>query len=117
MRTRLCMRACVALCVVVFGGWSQGFAKETNGSEIEDLKKQMALMEEQLRFLRKKVDQLEAKPAAAPEPAKPAPTVAEERFKQLEEKVDAAVSASKLWFVEAKMRTSETLGCVSPTRS
>ena len=47
MRTRFCACACVALCIVVFGGWSQGFAKETTGSDIEELKKQMAVMEEQ----------------------------------------------------------------------
>jgi hypothetical protein len=74
MRTRFC--ACVALCLVLFGGWSQGVAKETAGSEIEELKKQMVLMEEQLRFLRQKVEQLEAKPVVQQEPIKPpaAPT-------------------------------------------
>lgn len=96
MRTRLC--ACVALCLVLFGGWSQGVAKETAGSEIEELKKQMVLMEEQMRFLRKRVEQMEAKPAVAPESAKPAPAVAEEKIKRLEEKVDAAVAATKKTF-------------------
>ena len=70
MHSRLCACACAALFVTAFGGWSQGFAKETAGSEIEDLKKQMTLMEEQLKQLRKKVEELEAKPSATngPEP-------------------------------------------------
>jgi hypothetical protein len=93
MRTRIV--ACVVLFVVALGGWSQGLAKETAGTEIEDLKRQMALMEEQLRFLRQKVEQLEAKPAAAQEPVKPAPAAADEKLKRLEEKVDAAVEASR----------------------
>jgi len=96
MHTRLC--ACVALCLVLFGGWSQGLAKETAGSEIEDLKKQITLMEEQMRMLRRKVDQLVAKPAVAPAAEKPAAVAEEEKFKRLEEKVDAAVAATKKTF-------------------
>jgi len=89
---------CTVLCAVMFGGWSQGFAKETAGSEIEDLKKQMALMEDHLRVLRKKVEQMEAKPAVAPPADKPAAVVEEEKFKRLEEKVDAAAAATKKTF-------------------
>lgn len=109
MHTRLVACACVALCVVVFGGWSQGFAKETAGSEIEELKRQMAMMEEQLRFLRRKVEQLEAKPTVAPGAEKPAAAAEEERYKRLEEKVDAAVAASKKLF-PSQFNPTLTLG-------
>jgi hypothetical protein len=86
MSTRIVACACIALCVVVFGGWTEGFAKETAGSDIEELKKQMALMEEQLRFLRQKVEQLEAKPAVSVQqaPAEDAGVKTEQRIKDLE---------------------------------
>jgi hypothetical protein len=59
----------------------------------------MGQMEEQLRLLREKVQQMESKPAAQTTPAKPAPAVAEEeRYKRLEEKVDAALTATKKTF-------------------
>lgn len=96
MRTRIV--ACVVLFVVALGGWSQGLAKETAGTEIEDLKKQMAIMEEQLRFLRQKVEQMETRPAAAPAVEKPVAVAEEEKLKRLEEKVDAAVAASRKTF-------------------
>ncbi|TAL09784.1 MAG: hypothetical protein EPO02_09305, partial [Nitrospirae bacterium] len=96
MRTR--MFACAVLFVFVSGGWPQVAFAAPAGTEIEDLKKQMALMEEQLRFLRQKVEQLEAKPAVSPEPAKPSPVAAEDQIKRLEEKVDAAVAASRKTF-------------------
>jgi len=86
MHTRIYACACVALFVVVFGGSSPAFAKETAGSEIEDLKKQMAVMEEQLRFLRRKVEQLETKPASAVPAAsvENADVKTEQRLKDLE---------------------------------
>jgi hypothetical protein len=71
---------------VMFGGWSYGFAKESAGSEIEDLKKQMAVMEEQLRMLRQKVEQLEAKPSTpeVPPSGEKADAATEQRPKEPE---------------------------------
>ncbi|HZC82657.1 MAG TPA: porin, partial [Nitrospiraceae bacterium] len=60
---------------------------------IENMKKQIAEMEEQLRQLQKKVDEETKAKAAAPEKAKPAAD--EQRIKRLEEKLDAAVSAAR----------------------
>ena len=107
MRIRIV--ACVVLFVVLFGGWSQGFAKEIAGSDIEELKKQMAMMEEQLRFLRRKVEQLEARPAVSSDPTKAAPIAAEDKIKRLEEKVDAAVAASRKTF-PSQFNPAITLG-------
>lgn len=96
--------ACVVLFVVVLGGWSQGFAKEPTGSDIEDLKKQMAVMEEHLRFLRQKVEQLEAKPAVGPAaensaageaPTEKAESKAEQRLKDIELQVGQQRAASR----------------------
>lgn len=98
MHTRLAVCVCVVLCVVMFDRWSQGFAKDPAGSELEDLKKQMSLMEEQMRMLRQKVGQLEAQQAVAPE-----------NSKRLEEKVDAAVAASKKTF-PSQFNPAITLG-------
>jgi len=97
MHTRLHACACVVLFVVVFGSWSQGFARETAGSEIEDLKKQMAMMEEQLRLLRKKVEQLEAKPSTpeAPPAGEKADATTEQRLKELEAQVQQQRAASR----------------------
>ena len=95
-RTRIV--ACAVLSVVVSGGWPQAAFATPTGTEIEELKKQMAVMEEQLRFLRQKVEQMEAKPAVAPAAEKPAAVAEEEKIKRLEEKVDAAVAASKKTF-------------------
>src|SRR5712692_3050752 len=97
------MQACHSRCVLFlvlafgFGGWSQGFAKEPAGSEIEELKKQMALMEEQLRFLRKKVEQLETKPAAveAPPSSEKADAATEQRPKEPEVQVQQQRAASR----------------------
>ena len=109
MPTRFSTCAGIVLCVVLFGGWSQGFAKDIAGSDIEDLKKQMALMEDQLRFLRQKVEQMEARPAVAPA-AEKSPAVAEgEKITRLEEKVDAAVASSKKTFL-SQFNPSLTLG-------
>src|SRR5713101_2694128 len=96
---------CLLFVLVLIGCGSvapSAFA-QGSASEVEELKKQMGQMEEQLRLLRKKVEQMESKPADQPvaqtAPAKPAPTVAEEeRYKRLEEKVDAAVAVSKKTF-------------------
>ena len=107
MHTRII--ACAVLCVLMSGGWSQTAFAAPTGTEIEDLKRQMAVMEEQLRFLRQKVEQMEARPAVAPEPAKPAPAAAEDQIKRLEEKVDAAVAASKKTFA-SQFNPSLTLG-------
>ena len=107
MHTRIF--ACAVLFVLVSGGWPQMAFAVPTGTEIEDLKKQMAMMEEQLRFLRQKVEQMEAKPAVAPEPTKPAPAVAEEKIKRLEEKVDAAVAATKKTFA-SQFNPTLTLG-------
>lgn len=90
--------ACAVLFVLVSGGWPQAVFAAPTGTEIEELKKQMALMEEQLRFLRKKVEQLEAKQPDSPEPSKAAPAAADETIKRLEEKVDAAVAATRKTF-------------------
>ena len=104
MHTRLVACACVVLFVGVLGGWSQGFGKEPARSDIEDLKKQMAVMEEQLRFLRQKVEQLEAKPPVAPAAEKPAADEAptekaesktEQRLKDLELQVGQQRAASR----------------------
>ncbi len=97
MRTRMCACACVALCVVVFGGWSHGFAKDTAGSEIEELKKQMAVMEEQLRMLRQKVEQLEAKPSTpeAPPSGEKADAATEQRPKEPEVQVQQQRAAGR----------------------
>jgi hypothetical protein len=97
MHTRIFACACVALFVVVFGGSSPAFAKETAGSDIEDLKKQMAVMEEQLRLLRRKVEQLETKPSsAAPEaPTENKGVKTEQRLKDLELQVGQQKAASR----------------------
>ena len=89
--------ACAVLCVVMFGGWSLGFAKDTAGSDIEDLKKQMALMEEQLRVLRQKVEQLEAKPSTpeAPSASDKADAATEKRLKEMEVQVQQQRAASR----------------------
>lgn len=102
MRTRI--YACAVLFVLVSGGWvTTAFATPT-GTEIEDLKKQMAVMEEQLRFLRHKVEQLEAKPVVSPATEKPAvpesPTEkaenkTEQRLKDLELQVGQQRAASR----------------------
>lgn len=107
MRTRL--YACAVLFVVMSGGWSQAVLAAPTGTELDELKKQMALMEEQLRFLRRKVDQLEAKPAVAPATEKPAVVAEEERLKRLEEKMDAAVAASRKIF-PSQFNPALTLG-------
>ncbi len=97
MHTRLHACACVALFVVLLGGWSQGFAKDPAGSDIEDLKRQMAVMEEQLRLLRQKVEQLESKPpVAAPEaPVEKQDGKTEQRLKDLELQVGQQRAASR----------------------
>src|SRR3989441_1651087 len=98
MHTRICACVCAALFVAAFGGWSQGFAKETAGSEIEDLKKQMTLMEEQLKQLRKKVEELEAKPSATkgPEPDQgKSEDTTEQRLRELERQVQQQRVASR----------------------
>ena len=98
MHSRLCACACAALFVTAFGGWSQGFAKETAGSEIEDLKKQMTLMEEQLKKLRQKVEELEAKPSATkgPEPDQgKSEDTTEQRLRELERQVQQQRAASR----------------------
>ena len=79
-------------------GVSGASAQGVTGPVVEELKKQMAQMEEQLRLLRQKVEQLEAQPAVSPVPAKPVPAVAEEKLKRLEEKIDAAVAGTKKTF-------------------
>ena len=96
MHTR--MFACAVLFVFVSGGWSSTVFAAPTGTEIEELKKQMAMMEEQLRFLRRKVEQMEAKPTVAPAAEKPPAVAEEEKLKRLEEKVDAAVAATKKTF-------------------
>ncbi|MBI3781618.1 MAG: zinc-regulated TonB-dependent outer membrane receptor [candidate division NC10 bacterium] len=95
MHTR--MFACAVLFVLVSGGWSQTAFAAPTGTEIEDLKKQMALMEEQLRFLRQKVERLEAKPAvAAPEaPVEKQNGKTEQRLKDLELQVGQQRAASR----------------------
>ena len=102
MHTRLCACACVALCIVVFGEWSHGFAKEIDASEMENLKKQIVQMEEQLRKLRQKVDQSDTK-QVRPEPlaqaGKEAPDVEpdekEQRLRDLERQVQQQRVASR----------------------
>ena len=104
MRTKLKLRVLIGFILLVFGiaGGSSGVlaqgSKATGNSEVEDLKKQMVQMEEQMRMLRQKVEQLETQPAVSPVPAKPVPAVAEEKLKRLEEKVDAAVAGTKKTF-------------------
>ncbi len=103
MQSRRHVLAFLFLALLAYGAAVPSVFAQSAASEVEELKKQMGQMEEQLRLLRKKVEQMESKPADRPAaetaPAKPAPTVAEEeRYKRLEEKVDAAVAASKKTF-------------------
>jgi len=95
MHTRI--YACAVLFVLVSGGWPQTAFAAPTGTEIEDLKKQMAVMEEQLRFLRRKVEQLETQPSsAAPEaPTENKGIKTEQRLKDLELQVGQQKAASR----------------------
>ena len=95
MHTRRYAHTCVVLVALVFGGWSQTVFAAPTGTEIEDLKKQMAMMEEQLRMLRQKVEQLEAKPAVPEAPTEKAEIKSEQRLKDLELQVGQQRAASR----------------------
>ena len=70
MRTQLQLRVLIGLIILAFGivgGLGPVFAQNPGvpaASEVENLKKQMALMEEQLRQLRLQVDKMTASSAA-----------------------------------------------------
>ncbi len=71
MRTQLKLRVFIGLIVLVcgIGGGAAGVLAQSSGapaaSEVENLKKQMAVMEEQLRQLRLQVEKLAGQPAAS----------------------------------------------------
>ena len=97
MHTRRYMRTCVVLIVLMAGGWSQTVFAAPAGTEIEDLKKQMAMMEEQLRLLRQKVERLEAKPSTpdAPPSGEKADAATEQRRKEMEVQAQPQRAASR----------------------
>ncbi len=102
MHTRLCACACVALCILVFGEWSHGFAQRNRRFGDREFEEADSQMEEQLRQLRQKVDQLDTKPVR-PEPlaqaGKEAPDVEpdekEQRLRDLERQVQQQRVASR----------------------
>ena len=62
---------CILFAFGIDTGTSNVFAQGSGAagpSEIDNVKKQMLQMEEQLRMLRQKVEELEAKPSTAPKP-------------------------------------------------
>ncbi len=75
------------------------FAQEKT-SELEDLKKQMLQMEEQFRQLQRQIEKLEkqaAPPGAAGQPQAADPAL-QKRIQELEQKADAALTATKKTF-------------------
>ncbi len=82
----------IACGAVVPSAFAQGSA-----SEVEDLKKQMSQMEEQLHLLRKKVEQLKAKPPTpeTPPSSEKAEAATEQRLKALEAQVQQQRAASR----------------------
>ena len=88
---------CILFAFGIDTGTSNVFAQGSGtagSSEIDNVKKQMLQMEEQLRMLRQKVEELEAKPLVAPR----TPVASEEKMRQLEQKVDAALAGTKKTF-------------------
>jgi hypothetical protein len=84
--------------LLVFGLFIPAAEAQPTSSELEDLKKQMGQMEEQLRKLRQKVEQLEAKPG--PESTESLPTekadaATEQRLKEIEAQVRQQRAASR----------------------
>src|SRR6266705_1292275 len=76
---------------------SSAFA-QGRASEVEELKKQMSQMEEQLRLLRQKVEQLESKPvppAAVPPKQEDTDANTEKRIKDLERQVKQQRASSR----------------------
>ena len=104
MLTQSKLRVLIGLTSLIFGitgGVPHAFAQQSGGagaSEVETLKQQMSQMEEQLRQLRRKVEQMEGKSAAAPPPPQPQAAVDEQRIKQLELKVDSALAGTRKVF-------------------
>ena len=105
MRAQLKLRVfmmCIVLAFRIDGGASDVFAQGSGGvvpSEVENLKKQMSQMEEQLRQLRLQVEKLAGQPAAPGSTGRPAvsaeePTV-QKRLSEVESKADAALTATK----------------------
>ena len=108
MRAQPKLRVFIGMIVLVFGiggGATDVFAQISEApeaSEVENLKKQMAQMEEQLRQLRLQVEKLAGQPAAPGSTGRPAvsaeePTV-QKRLSEVESKADAALTATKKTF-------------------
>ena len=108
MRTQLQLRVLIGLIILAFGivgGLGPVFAQNPGvpaASEVENLKKQMALMEEQLRQLRLQVDKMAGQPvapgSAGPAAASTADPALEKRLGEVENKADAALTATKKSF-------------------
>ena len=102
MRTQLQLRVLIGLIILAFGivgGLGPVFAQNPGvpaASEVENLKKQMALMEEQLRQLRLQVDKMAGQPVAPGSAGPPAASTAdpalEKRLGEVENKADAALT-------------------------
>ena len=97
MRAQPKLRVLIGMIVLVFGvggGATDVFAQISGGpeaSEVDNLKKQMAKMEEQLQQLRLQVEKLAGQPAAPGSTGRPAvsaeePTV-QKRLSEVESKV------------------------------
>ncbi|HEV8243618.1 MAG TPA: hypothetical protein VGQ07_06460 [Nitrospirales bacterium] len=107
MRTQLKLRVLIGLVLVVgFGGGASDVSAQSSGSptasEVENLKKQMAVMEEQLRQLRLQVERLAGQPAAPGSAGQPAASADElatqKRLSEIEGKANAALDATKKTF-------------------
>src|SRR5713226_3071177 len=97
MRSRRYVWPFFVLVLIACGAVVPSVLAQGSASEVEDLKKQMSQMEEQLRLLRQKVEQLEAKPPTpeAPPSGEKADAATEQRLKELEVQVGQQRAASR----------------------